>query len=242
MNVDPIDQLLDGCNALALHLNGEQVLEFRTYLNMLVSANADTNLTAVRDGEAIVKRHFVESLALGSFLWQGGLLGDGQRVLDLGSGAGLPGLPLKIVWPRITLALLEATGKKARFLERVVDALRLTNVSVLAGRAEELAHEAGLRETFGLIVARSVAAMPVLVELALPFLRLGGVLAALKGSRAAEELSASAEALTLCGGEVIGHHWIEDSSLGLVLVQKTGATPKPLPRRAGVPARRPIGS
>jgi 16S rRNA (guanine527-N7)-methyltransferase len=242
MNGDPIEQLLHGSDALGIHLGEGQIRQFRTYLDLLVSANSTMNLTGVRDGAAIVRRHFLESLALGSALRQRGLLADDECALDLGSGAGLPGVPMKIAWPGITLALLESTGKKARFLEGLVEALGLQSTSVLAGRSEEFAHRPDLREAFGLVVARTVAAMPGLVELALPFLHSGGVLAALKGSRVDEELFASTEALKVCGGRLMAQSRIEGSALSLVLIEKTSVTPEAFPRRPGLPARRPIGS
>jgi 16S rRNA (guanine527-N7)-methyltransferase len=233
--------LQEGAEALGVSLDDSQLERFATYLALLISANETTNLTSVRDSDGIIRRHFLESLALGTALFDRHLLTPGSEVLDLGSGAGFPGLPVKIAWPQIGMALLESTGKKARFLAGVVEDLELHGTAVLTGRAEDIAHSPVWRAKVDLVVARSVAAMPALVELSLPFLKLGGVLAALKGSRAGEELIVSGRALDECGGRVTEQTSLGIGALDVVLVQKAAPTPDIYPRRAGRPARRPLG-
>jgi 16S rRNA (guanine527-N7)-methyltransferase len=203
---------------------------------------APFNVTSVRDPLEVEQRHIGESLALLRVLESTGRLPMGARVIDVGSGGGLPGIPLAIVRPDLFLTLLEATGKKAAFLEHTARSLALDNVRVLAARAEEAAHRLDQRERYDLATARAVAPLATLVELTLPFVRIGGALAALKGSRAEEEIAAAAAAVQRCGGgrvevrSLIG----ENARLRLLIVPKIAPIPDELPRRSGIPAKRPL--
>lgn len=227
---------------LRIDLSAEVVERFAAYLRLLMATNQTLNLTSLRDPESIRRRHFLESLALGVLLSDGQLLPAGARVLDLGSGAGFPGLPLKLGWPDLDVSLLEATGKKARFLQMVVESLGLSGASVLVGRAEALAHDPTLRGHFDLVTARAVARLPALVELSLPFLRAGGTLAAIKGSRVDEEIAAAKAALRICGGRIVDQRSLPgDAGLRLVLIEKVAATPERYPRPPGRPGADPLG-
>lgn len=224
-----------------IELQPEALAAFERYLALLLDANQRFNLTAMRDAEGIERRHFLESLTLGQRLEQAGLLLDEPRLLDLGSGAGVPGLPLKFAWPRLRLTLLEATAKKSRFIRSVIDELQLDSCAVETGRAETLAHRPDLRTAFDLVTARAVASLPVLVELALPFLRLGGTLVAVKGSRTPEEVEASGPALRACGGRLTAVEPLRaGDSMVLVLVKKHAPTPAAYPRAPGRPAAQPL--
>ncbi|HET9476589.1 MAG TPA: 16S rRNA (guanine(527)-N(7))-methyltransferase RsmG, partial [Dehalococcoidia bacterium] len=167
-------------------LSPAQVEAFRLYTRLLIEEGSRLNLTSLKEPEAIERRHFGESLALLEALEALGAVAS--PAIDIGSGAGFPGLPIKIARPDLQLTLLEATGKKARFLELTVRELDLAGVTVVNGRAEEMAHDAAHRGAYALALARAVAPLPVLVELALPFLHVGGYLAAPKGSGGAREL------------------------------------------------------
>jgi 16S rRNA (guanine527-N7)-methyltransferase len=221
------------------------------YRDLLVEANATLNLTSVRGPEAVERRHIVESLAVVRALEEAGRLPHGARAIDVGSGGGLPGVPLAIVRPDAGVTLLEATGKKAAFLERAARDLGLTNVRVLARRAEDAAHDPDERERYDLALARAVAPLATLAELTLPFVTVGGALAAVKGSRAEEEIAAAAVALRRCGGgDVLSLPLplpVEGAAaapaaapLRLLIVPKLNATPANLPRRPGMPAKRPL--
>jgi 16S rRNA (guanine527-N7)-methyltransferase len=217
---------------------GELQLErFRDLL-----AEAPFNVTAVRDPSEIEQRHIGESLALARALESAGRLPAGARVIDVGSGGGLPGIPLAIARPDLSVTLLEATGKKAAFLELAAQRLDLGNVRVIAARAEEVAHRPDQRECYDLATARAVAPLATLVELTLPFVRVGGALAALKGSRAEEEIAVSAVAIQRCGGGPIEVHDLADerAALRLLIVPKVAPSPDELPRRSGIPAKRPL--
>ena len=212
------------------------------YRDLLAGATRTLNLTAVREPAEIERRHIAESLALAEALAHSGWLPAGARVIDVGSGGGLPGIPLAIARPDLTVTLLEATGKKAAFLEQAVARLKLASVRVLAARAEEVAHFPAEREAYDLAIARAVAELAALVELTLPFVRVGGALAAVKGSRADEESAAGGAAIRRCGGGTVETlvFTADAPHLRLVIVPKVAPTPADLPRRAGMPAKRPL--
>ena len=228
---------------LGLALTAEQLDRLRAYRDLLDVSSREFNLTSLRDADLIERRHIVESLAYGVLLQRNGLLEGSPRVVDIGTGAGLPGLPLRIVWPDIDLVLLESVGKKCRFLEDVVDRLGLARVEVVEGRAEDFGRDPARREAFDLVVARAVAPLPVLLEYAIPLLRTGGHLAATKGSAAITEIDASAGALETLGGRLVDNAPFqppEGMALTVVIVEKTARTPPQYPRRPGIPTKRPL--
>jgi 16S rRNA (guanine527-N7)-methyltransferase len=237
-----MDVLARIVESLDLTLDARQLEQFEEYYRLLVAANERVNLTTVTDHEEVQRRHFGESLAVAAALHRAGVLlpGRAASAIDLGAGAGFPGLPIRIAHADLRLTLLESTAKKTAFLEEVVSRLALTGVSVVTDRAENAGRDPAHRETYDLALARALAPLPVLVELALPFLRVGGVLAAPKGSRAAQEVAAAGPALRACGGHVLSLERLPGSFLTLVLVQKVAPTPSTYPRRPGVPAKRPL--
>ncbi|MDG2094074.1 MAG: 16S rRNA (guanine(527)-N(7))-methyltransferase RsmG [Phycisphaerales bacterium] len=206
------------------------------YLSMLYEANQQMNLTAIREPHDVWTRHVQDSLSLFPTLASV----KSSTIIDVGSGGGLPGIPLAIVKPESRFVLLEATGKKATFLQSVVDRLSLGNVRVVAQRAEEAAaHGSAHRGAFDVVIARAVGPLPVLLELTVPFARVDGIVAAIKGERAAAEVEASAGALLTLRSEVVDLH--KGSTGTLVLIRKTASTPRIYPRRSGEPKRRPLG-
>ncbi len=234
--------LADGAKRLTFGLRPGQLAKFRTYLDELNAARPRLRLTALTDPEAVQRRHFLEPLALLAALEEIDALG--KTAIDIGSGAGFPGLPIKIVRPALRLTLLEANARRAAFLERLVQKLSLERVTVVNDRAEEVAHNPEHREAYELVLARAVAPLPTLVELTLPFLRLGGVLAAPKGSGAPREVREAAAALQACGGYVESIRPLNipgaETSPTLVIVRKASDTPQRFPRRTGIPAKRPL--
>ncbi len=234
--------LAKGAKRLRFDLTPNQLDSFRAYMDELEAWRPRLRLTALTDPEAIQRRHFLEPLALLAALEEIGPLGE--RAIDIGSGAGFPGLPIKIVRPGLTLTLLDSHARRCAFLEATVHRLSLRGVTVVHARAEDLAHDTDHRETYDLALARAVAPLPVLTELALPFLRLGGLLAAPKGSGAKREVKEAAAALTACGGLLHSVRRLDLPDDGtpptLVIIRKTGKTPRRFPRRAGIPAKRPL--
>jgi len=234
-----LEALLEG---LGLALPDPALDRLRQYRDAL--AAAPFNLTSLRDRgpREVERRHLAESLAFGRLLARHGLLAPGVRLLDLGAGAGLPGIPLKIAWPEVELTLLESTGKKCRFLEDVSRRLGL-QARVVEARAEDAGRDPRYREAFDVVVARAVAPLPVLLEYSLPLLRVGGQLAAIKGSAALEEVDASGPALAALGGrlvDVAAFRAPGGLEMRAVLVAKESPTPGRYPRRAGIPAKRPV--
>ena len=241
-----LSTLVRGARELGVELDARQLATFERYYRLLEATGSRSSVTAVRGYEAVQQRHFLESLALLPPLREAGLLAPGrrERALDLGAGAGLPGLPLKIAAPQLELTLLEATARKADFLREAVHHLALDGVEVLVARAEDAARQATVRESYDLVVARAVAPLPVLLELALPFLRVGGALAAPKGSRAPQEVRRSERALDILGGELLSAAALAvpgaEHRPWLILVRKVAPTPEMYPRRPGIPAKRPL--
>jgi 16S rRNA (guanine527-N7)-methyltransferase len=242
-----MEQLADGARALGLRLSDRQLAAFQLYYEELVAWNDKFNLTAITDYEQVQVRHFLDSLScLLAEEVRRALARPEARAIDIGSGAGFPGIPLKLVCPGLHLTLLEATGKKVSFLEHMVQRLGLQRVTAVHARAEELAHDPAQREAYDLALARAVADLPALVEYALPFCKPGGWFVAQKGETGAAEAWNAARALEMLGGELRRVVHVELSGLpedrSLVVVAKVGRTPAAYPRRAGVPTKRPLGA
>jgi 16S rRNA (guanine527-N7)-methyltransferase len=224
-----------------INLDAGQLDAFWRYLALLESWNRRLNLTAVTGSEAVRVRHFLDSL---SCLLATGDLGD-RRLVDVGSGAGFPGLPLKICCPSLRLTLVESVAKKARFLEAVVAELALEAVTVLPERAETVGRLPGHRHGYDWAVARAVAPLPTLAEYLLPLCRTGGFMLAQKGPDVAQEAGQAVEALRLLGGSAPRLETVHlpegEGTRCLVVVEKVAPTPEQYPRRAGLPAKRPLG-
>ncbi len=227
--------------AYGVRLSAAQLAQFDAYLSLLTDWSQRMNLVGDATAEVVEPRHFLESIALGSALREREILRPESRVLDVGAGAGFPGVVLKIIWPNIRLSLLEATAKKATFLTALVEALGFDETSVLTGRAETLGHRPDLRGKFDLVVARAVAPLPALLELTLPFARIGGRVVTPKGSRAADELAAADRALDVLGGKAFTAVFaVPGPPQMLIAVLKQRATPAEYPRRSGLPAKSPL--
>ena len=206
------------------------------FLARLLDANRRMNLTAIRDPEQAWTRHVLDSLTLMRYLAGAG----SGTVIDVGSGGGLPGVPLAIVMPGLRFTLLEATGKKARFLEEVTASIGLENVTVVNDRAETAGRDRDRhREHYDAVLARAVGPLPVLLELAVPLATVGGLVLTIKGERAAAEITASRTALVRLHARVIETSRTPTGTI--VVVEKLRRTPKLYPRRPGEPRRAPIG-
>lgn len=238
-----MDLLTAGARELNITLANHQLTAFETCYRELVNWNQHFNLTAITDREGVLVRHFLDSLSCLKALPQADLAA-GARVIDVGTGAGFPGLPLKIICPAMRLTLLEATGKKVTYLEHVVDALGLAGVKVIHGRAEELGRDATHRERYDWALARAVADMPALAEYLLPLVRVGGAVLAQKGEGAAAEVHKADAAIVTLGGRVRQLVPVELRGLAetryLVVMDKVSSTPEKYPRRPGMPQKRPL--
>ncbi len=238
-----MDLLIRGASRLGINLSYPQLEQFDAYFQELSDWNSRMNLTAITDPDEVKTKHFLDSLTL-VIAYPESDMSSVSSVIDVGSGAGFPGIPLKIAFPHLRLVLLEATLKKARFLTHVSKTLGLRDVDVVPGRAEELAHNADYREQFSLVVARALTKLASLVELTMPFCAVGGrVVAHKKGDIAAEVASAS-RVIALTGGRLsklvpVRLQEFPDERL-LVIIDKISETPRPYPRHNGLPAKNPI--
>jgi len=226
-----------------LNLTPEQLQKFEVYYRELVEWNIRVNLTSITGYEEVQITHFLDSLTVVSGLPSP--QPDKQlSITDVGTGAGLPGIPLRIVLPEIRLVLLEATAKKAEFLRHITAKLELDNVEIVRGRAEEVAHDDLYREKFDMVVSRALAPMNVLAELTLPFCAIGGRLIAQKKGDISQEMNQSSRAVKYLGGEVSEVLDVTldefDDDRRLVIIDKVKATPSKYPRRPGIPAKKPI--
>ena len=237
-----MDVLDRGAAQLGVELSKEQLDQFCLYQTVLADWNQRMNLTSITGDEEVQVGHFLDSLTLLAVLPQS--LVPGIKLVDVGAGAGFPGLPLKIAFPGIKLTLVESVGKKASFLEHLAGALGLTGVEVHKGRAEEAARRPEMREVFDLAVARGVAGLAELLEYTLPFCKVGGVVVAWKRGDLAQEIAGAENALRSLGGRLKEVYPVEAAGLEdgrvLVLVDKIAATPDRYPRRAGIPGKRPL--
>jgi len=238
-----MEKLKAGAQKLGLHLSPEQLEQFNIYYYELVDWNQRVNLTSITGYEEVQVGHFLDSLTVTLALKP--TVGDKSfGVVDVGTGAGLPGIPLKILLPDVKLVLLEATAKKANFLRHLIAKLGLDDVEVVVGRAEELAHDARYREKFELVLSRAVAPLPTLVELTLPFCAVGGSFVAQKKGVIDPEVDKASKAITVLGGNLRQVKGIDLEEFGdkrwLVVVDKIMPTPQQYPRRPGMPAKRPI--
>ena len=228
---------------LGVSLSGDQLAQFAEYTRLLSEGNRRANLTAITDPEQVQIRHYLDSLTavLAISQWP-----DGACVVDIGAGAGFPGIPLKIAFPGIRLTLVESTRKKTAFLEELVSELGLDDVEVLTIRAEELGRTEGYRGQFDVALARGVASLSALVEYALPLCKGHGHLLAWKGSDGPVEAKVAVNALNELGGKIAGLHSVNELSPPLpadrwiIAVEKVRRTPGRYPRRVGVPAKQPL--
>jgi 16S rRNA (guanine527-N7)-methyltransferase len=235
-----MQHLVSGAAELGLTLNQVQLGRFQTFYEELTDWNRRFNLTSITGFEDVQVKHFLDSLSL---VIAGERL-NSTRIIDVGAGAGLPGLPLKIVFSEAKLVLLESRGKKVTFLNHIVKKLSLTNVEVISSRAEDAAHLGQYRESFDVVVSRAVAPLPELVELTLPFARTGGVFITQKKGDIDTEVEEATKAIKLLGGRLREVKVIDLKELSdgrrLVIIDKISPTPKAYPRRAGMPRKRPI--
>jgi len=223
-----------------IHLTSSQVKLFTTYESELLTWNEKFNLTAIRDPEGIRTKHFLDSLSILVELKTPAPL----RLIDVGTGAGFPGIPLKILLPSMHLTLVESVGKKASFCRHIAELLQLDNVEVITARAEDLGQNPLYREKFDWAVARAVASMPVLAEYLLPLVRIGGAILAQKGESAHAEVQSAEKAIRILGGTLRKIASVTLPGIAeerfLVIMDKKAATPPQYPRRAGLPQKKPL--
>jgi 16S rRNA (guanine527-N7)-methyltransferase len=238
-----METLAEGARQLNLLLTDHQLSQFQTYYEQLVKWNRKVNLTGITEYEEVQVKHFVDSLSIVLAL-EGAKWAQGHfALLDIGTGAGMPGIPLKIVHPASRLVLLDSIAKKTAFLRHIVGELGLQSVEILTQRAEDIAHHNEHRESFDLVVCRAVSQLATVAELTLPFCRMGGLAVVPKKDGIENELTQAKTAIDILGGHLKTVRQVPIKGLEqhlLVVLEKTTPTPPAYPRRPGLPTKRPL--
>lgn len=232
--------LNEGCRQLGISLTEEQTEQFMLYYEKLIEVNRVMNLTAITEFEDVMRKHFLDSLTL----VKAADIKKVKRVLDLGTGAGFPGIPLKIAFPDTEFVLLDSLNKRIKFLHNIIELCRLKKIQAVHGRAEELAGKKEYRESFDLCVSRAVANLSSLSEYCLPYVEKGGLFVSYKSGNIQEELEAAGYAIQILGGRIKDTVKFKlpgsDMDRSLVVIEKIRETPARYPRRAGIPSREPL--
>lgn len=233
--------LIDECNKIGITLNDQQVQQFIRFYELLVEWNSFMNLTGITEYEEVVLKHFVDSLAIVKIK---DLSIGTPKLIDMGTGAGFPGLPIKIAFPNVEVVLADSLNKRVKFLKEVINQLGLHGITAVHGRAETLGKSNQFREKFDYCVSRAVANMAVLAEYCIPFVKVNGYFIPYKSGEIQEELQAAKHALHLLGGKLEDCTCFSlpdtDIKRSIIQVYKVKATPKQYPRTEGKPAKEPL--
>lgn len=231
-------KFINDLKEIGIELSDEQLEQFLTYYEMLIEKNKVMNLTAITDFGEVLEKHFEDSLSL----IQAVDLEKSQTVIDLGTGAGFPGIPLKIAFPNLQITLADSLNKRILFLDDVIRELGLVGIDTVHGRAEDLAKNSDYREKFDLCVSRAVANLSTLSEYCLPFVKIGGKFISYKAGECDEEVAASKSSVFLLGGKIsdIKKFELGESGRAFVIIDKVSGTPKKYPRKAGTPSKDPL--
>lgn len=236
-----ITSLEKGCKELGLDLSDRQVVQFVKFYELLVEWNKVMNLTGITEYEEVISKHFLDSL----LMVKAYDINQADSIIDIGTGAGFPGIPLKIVFPEKKFVLLDSLGKRIKFLDAVVDNLGLQQIELIHGRAEDYAKKEEYREQFDLAVSRAVANLSSLSEYCIPFVKLGGAFVPYKSGSIDEELKQSEKAVSILGGKRMACKELllpdTDITRTFILIEKVKHTSKKYPRKAGLPAKEPLG-
>ena len=232
------DTFIEEAKKINITFTEKQLEQFRIYYEMLVEKNKVMNLTGITEWDEVLEKHFLDSISLIRSID----LSQNISVLDMGTGAGFPGIPLKIAFPNLQITLADSLNKRVLFLQEVIDSLKLEGIEAIHGRAEDLARDKKYREQYDLVVSRAVANLSTLSEYCLPFVKIGGQFISYKSGDIEEEVVASKSAVFLLGGKIKDTVKFElgESGRSFVLIDKTKGTPKTYPRKAGTPSKKPL--
>lgn len=236
----PLDSFLKDLNELNISLNEKQLMQFMLYYELLIEWNQVMNLTAITNFDEVLKKHFIDSLSL----IKAYDVTKSVAVIDIGTGAGFPGIPLKIAFPNLNITLLDSLNKRVNFLQAVINELSLEEIYAVHGRAEDYVKKEKLREQFDLCVSRAVANLSTLSEYCIPYVKVGGLFISYKSEKIMEEKAAAAHAISILGGKM--DHQVEftipnsDIYRNLFVIRKCKETPAKYPRKAGIAAKEPL--
>lgn len=238
MNAYNIDKFIEGLNNIGIMLTDKQIQQFMRYYEMLVEKNKVMNLTAITEFDEVIEKHFLDSLQIAKYVDL-----KGKKLIDIGTGAGFPGIPLKIAFPELKVVLLDSLNKRIKFLDEVIHELELKDVETLHGRAEDFGKTVEYREQFDFCVSRAVANLSSLSEYCIPFVKKEGYFIPYKSGAIEEELQKANKAVFLLGGklEKVEKFALEDSQRSFVFIKKISSTAKKYPRKAGLPTKEPLG-
>lgn len=238
MNTYNTDKFVAGLNTIGIMLTDKQMQQFLTYYEMLVEKNKVMNLTAITEFDEVIEKHFLDSLQIAKYVDL-----DGKTLIDIGTGAGFPGIPLKIAFPQLKVVLLDSLNKRIKFLDEVIHELGLKDVETLHGRAEDYGKHVDYREQFDFCVSRAVANLSSLSEYCIPFVKKEGYFIPYKSGNIDEELQSANKAVFLLGGKMerVEKFALEDSQRSFVFIKKVNNTAKKYPRKAGLPTKEPLG-
>ncbi len=233
------DKFQAGLDKLGVTLSETQIEQFLTYYEMLIEKNKVMNLTAITEYDEVIEKHFLDSISL----CQVYDLSKPVKILDMGTGAGFPGIPLKIAFPEIEITLADSLNKRIKFLEEVITELKLKKIEAVHGRAEEMARNKEYRESFDLVVSRAVANLSTLGEYCIPFVKNGGNFISYKSGEIEEEMESAKKAVYVLGGQIkdVYKFDLSDQKRSFVMIEKVKTTPKAYPRKAGTPSKQPLG-
>lgn len=221
-----------------IKINDEQIKKFMNYMNLLLEWNEKINLTAITQPEEVKLKHFVDSLTVLKYI------NDDDKVIDIGTGAGFPGIPLKIMKENTKITLLDSLNKRINFLNIVIETLNLRNIQAIHGRAEEIARNKLYREKYDVAVSRAVANLSTLTEYMLPFVKVGGKCICMKGANVNEELERAQNAIKELGGEIerVDNFYLSDNDneRNIIIIRKVKETSSKYPRKAGMPSKEPL--